>query len=204
MSRRPGKEPLRIAVMCGGCDGGLVPVEGCTCGSPGYPDPHERYCGYEPCPSGCWWRLHPGAPGAPADTVVRLWIEAESRISLKRFAGGFPVGEWTDGKICQASPGGRRKIFGNVRCWGRLRYYRGLWSAGTEGHCRVWAYRTPLGALRGARELHGSRLWEDFVSYMEMRSPWLRGLLQGLLSMAVLLVAAIVMAVGAMFAAGHP
>jgi hypothetical protein len=45
-----------------------------------------------------------------------------------------------------------------LRCW-RLRPcdHLGDWSAGRPGCCAVWGYRTPWGALRGARGLHRSR-----------------------------------------------
>lgn len=56
----------------GCCAWGLVEAGGCNCGSPadasvGYM--HERLCGWEPCPNGCWDRLHPETPeGAPDGT----------------------------------------------------------------------------------------------------------------------------------------
>lgn len=42
-------------------DTGLVDVDRCNCavGPSGYYGMHERYCGTEPCPAGCWDRLHP-------------------------------------------------------------------------------------------------------------------------------------------------
>lgn len=47
---------------CGLCKDGLVEAKGCNCGSPadeaaGFR--HENLCGFEPCPNGCWGRLHP-------------------------------------------------------------------------------------------------------------------------------------------------
>ena len=58
---------------CGDCADGLVPtIHGaCNCGSPGFPDPHERLCGYEPCPNGCWNILHPPSQ-TPASGPVNL------------------------------------------------------------------------------------------------------------------------------------
>lgn len=62
----PGQPPATEArpATCGQCKDGLVDAKGCTCGSPGYPDPHEPLCGTEPCPNGCWNLLHPEAPSA--------------------------------------------------------------------------------------------------------------------------------------------
>lgn len=42
-------------------DTGLVDANGCNCavGPSGYYGMHERYCGSEPCPRGCWDRLYP-------------------------------------------------------------------------------------------------------------------------------------------------
>lgn len=53
--------------LCSACDGGLVAIGGCNCASPadvsvGYM--HERLCGFEPCPNGCWDKLHPVAEPA--------------------------------------------------------------------------------------------------------------------------------------------
>lgn len=41
-------------------------------------------------------------------------------------------------------------------CWARVRLAGSLWwwTAGTRGHCSVWYYRTPWGALWGAWRLH--------------------------------------------------
>jgi hypothetical protein len=47
---------------CGQCDGGLISIGECNCGSPADSSigfAHERLCGYEPCPNGCWEKLHP-------------------------------------------------------------------------------------------------------------------------------------------------
>lgn len=33
------------------------------------------------------------------------------------------------------------------------------WNAGRQGHCAVWAYPTPWGALWGAWRLHRTRKW---------------------------------------------
>ena len=52
---------LKILDTCGQCDGGLIEVGHCNCGGggpDGYPA-HEPLCGAEPCPNGCWDRLHP-------------------------------------------------------------------------------------------------------------------------------------------------
>lgn len=57
---------------CGQCDGGLVPVDGCTCGGGLWPYGHEPLCGTEPCPNGCWWKLHPDAPGKPSQAPPGL------------------------------------------------------------------------------------------------------------------------------------
>lgn len=43
--------------VCGQCQDGLVEAKGCNCGSAadeasGFR--HEPFCGYEPCPNGCW------------------------------------------------------------------------------------------------------------------------------------------------------
>lgn len=48
-------------ILCGECDGGLIDVDHCNCavGPSGYYGMHERYCGTEMCPAGCWDRLHP-------------------------------------------------------------------------------------------------------------------------------------------------
>jgi hypothetical protein len=59
----------RAAGVC--CADGLVGVDGCNCGSPadatvGYA--HEPLCGWEPCPNGCWERLHPDRDAQPSDT----------------------------------------------------------------------------------------------------------------------------------------
>jgi hypothetical protein len=44
---------------------------------------------------------------------------------------------------------------GDVRCWLRLRPMGIMnWRGGQRGHCAVWGYATPLGALRGSRRLH--------------------------------------------------
>lgn len=54
-------------IACGECDDGLIAVGRCNCGSPADQSVsymHERLCGYEPCPSGCWDILHPSAPSA--------------------------------------------------------------------------------------------------------------------------------------------
>jgi hypothetical protein len=51
--------------ICGQCDGGLIPVPagtGCTC-DPGPEGQHQPYCGFQPCPAGCWDKLHPPAGG---------------------------------------------------------------------------------------------------------------------------------------------
>ena len=50
-----------MSSACGECEDGLIPIGRCNCGSPadasiGYM--HERLCGFEPCPNGCWDRLH--------------------------------------------------------------------------------------------------------------------------------------------------
>lgn len=49
---------------CGTCGGGgLVETGRCNCGggpATGIPgSPHEPLCGAEPCPEGCWEKLHP-------------------------------------------------------------------------------------------------------------------------------------------------
>jgi hypothetical protein len=57
----------RELLACGQCEGGLVPAGGCNCGSPvdaSVNFAHERLCGYEPCPNGCWDRLHPAVKEA--------------------------------------------------------------------------------------------------------------------------------------------
>lgn len=48
---------------CGRCEDGLVPVSGCNCDgdTDAYPGVHREWCGFEPCPNGCWDRLHPPA-----------------------------------------------------------------------------------------------------------------------------------------------
>lgn len=46
---------------CGSCLWGVVDVKaarGCTC-DPGPEGQHQRYCGTEPCPNGCWDKVHP-------------------------------------------------------------------------------------------------------------------------------------------------
>lgn len=44
---------------------------------------------------------------------------------------------------------------GGAGCWLRLRPVGFFWwRAGNPGHCAVWYYATPWGALRGARRLH--------------------------------------------------
>jgi hypothetical protein len=52
-----------VTMPCGRCDAGLVPVSGCNCDgdSDAYPGVHREWCGFEPCPNGCWDRLHPSA-----------------------------------------------------------------------------------------------------------------------------------------------
>jgi hypothetical protein len=55
--------PFVTILTCGQCSGGLVDISGCNCGGGG-PDglpAHEPLCGAEPCPNGCWERLHPEA-----------------------------------------------------------------------------------------------------------------------------------------------
>lgn len=45
---------------CGECDRGLIAIGRCNCGSPADASisfMHERLCGYEPCPNGCWDKL---------------------------------------------------------------------------------------------------------------------------------------------------
>lgn len=65
--RIAGGEPAGTAgpAGCGQCDDGLVEAKGCNCGSPadeaaGFR--HENLCGFEPCPNGCWDKLHPAQP----------------------------------------------------------------------------------------------------------------------------------------------
>jgi hypothetical protein len=55
----PGTSPV---ATCGECDDGLIDAKGCNCGSPADASvnyAHERLCGSDPCPNGCWERLHP-------------------------------------------------------------------------------------------------------------------------------------------------
>jgi len=49
---------------CQQCDGtGLIGIDQCNCGPAGLDGyGHERLCGFEPCPAGCWECLHPEAP----------------------------------------------------------------------------------------------------------------------------------------------
>lgn len=62
---------MSVKTTCGQCEDGLVPIGRCNCGSPADESAgfmHERLCGYEPCPDGCWDRLHPElADGADPD-----------------------------------------------------------------------------------------------------------------------------------------
>lgn len=46
---------------CSECKGGLVEVDACTCGGGLDVYGHEPLCGTEPCPNGCWDKLHPAA-----------------------------------------------------------------------------------------------------------------------------------------------
>jgi hypothetical protein len=57
-------EDRRDVERCTVCpeNDGLIPVDGCNCGSPADESvnyAHERLCGFEPCPNGCWDKLHP-------------------------------------------------------------------------------------------------------------------------------------------------
>jgi hypothetical protein len=66
---KPATEATRAA--CGQCNDGLVEAKGCNCGSPADASvnyAHERLCGFEPCPNGCWEvrRLARLASGQPA------------------------------------------------------------------------------------------------------------------------------------------
>ena len=59
-----------IGLTCRHCGGtGLIEAGGCNCGSPADVSvnfAHERLCGFEPCPNGCWDKLHPEM-AAPRD-----------------------------------------------------------------------------------------------------------------------------------------
>lgn len=51
-----------VAETCAECKGtGLVDVDHCNCavGPSGYYGMHERYCGTDMCPNGCWDVLNP-------------------------------------------------------------------------------------------------------------------------------------------------
>lgn len=53
---------LLLAQACAECKGtGLVDVDHCNCGvgPSGYYGMHERYCGTDACPNGCWDVLNP-------------------------------------------------------------------------------------------------------------------------------------------------
>lgn len=75
-------------VTCGQCVDGLVDVADvadvnrCTCGSPADESVnymHERHCGTEPCPNGCWWALNPDAPGRYARKPRRVLLAERAR-----------------------------------------------------------------------------------------------------------------------------
>lgn len=53
---------LLLAQSCRECKGtGLVDVDGCNCGTGpgGHYGQHERFCGSDACPNGCWDVLNP-------------------------------------------------------------------------------------------------------------------------------------------------
>ena len=60
--RRSWRSLAAMTESCGLCDDGLIDAGGCNCGSPADASvsyAHERLCGADPCPNGCWERLHP-------------------------------------------------------------------------------------------------------------------------------------------------
>ena len=65
---------LALAVTCGRCEHGLVDTDGCNCGGglDGYG--HEPLCRVEPCPDGCWERLHPPVPACAACGKQRVAV----------------------------------------------------------------------------------------------------------------------------------
>lgn len=58
---------LETATACTTCEDGLVEISACNCagGTPESSYLHEAHCGTEPCPNGCWERLHPPASRKP-------------------------------------------------------------------------------------------------------------------------------------------
>jgi hypothetical protein len=61
-TRRYRRAQVLELLRCRECGGeGVVPVDGCTCGDGLSSFGHEPGCGFEPCPAGCWQRLHPAA-----------------------------------------------------------------------------------------------------------------------------------------------
>lgn len=65
-NRRAWHKSRRMAGRaCPDCKGtGLIDIDECNCavGPSGYYGMHERYCGTDACPNGCWDLLHAEVP----------------------------------------------------------------------------------------------------------------------------------------------
>jgi hypothetical protein len=78
---------------CGQCDHGLVPVGHCNCDT-GPEGQHQPFCGSEPCPAGCWDRLHVPVgrnqpPAQEEDGWVKMNPAIGSRIRRDQFLGAL-------------------------------------------------------------------------------------------------------------------
>ncbi len=63
--------PVPPPQTCGECTGGLIAAGvRCNC-DPGPEGQHQPLCGFEPCPNGCWERLHPPVGTLTAAGVIQ-------------------------------------------------------------------------------------------------------------------------------------